>query len=77
MEQHVLTRLRKNFQVDSEDLNDVTFTGQRIRWTQEHQIGPYIEVSQEQELGEIPVERRKTSTAQLRCIQGTEVFWDR
>ena len=33
MEQRVLTRLRKDFQVGSEDWNDVTFTGQRIRCT--------------------------------------------
>ena len=32
-EQRVLARLRKDFQVGSEDSNDVTFTGQRIRWT--------------------------------------------
>ncbi len=28
----VITRLRKDFQVGSEDRNDVTFVGQRIRW---------------------------------------------
>ena len=32
MEQRVLTRLRKYSKVGSEDWNDVTFTGQRIRW---------------------------------------------
>ena len=61
MEQRVLTRLGKDFQVGSEDWNDVTFTGQRIRWTQEDsQNGPYIEVSQSKandELEEVPVER--------------------
>ena len=31
MEQRVLTRLRKDFQVGAEDWNDVAFTGQRIR----------------------------------------------
>ena len=31
MEQRVLASLRKDFQVGSEDWNDVTFTGQRIR----------------------------------------------
>ena len=35
LEQRVLTRLRKDFQVGPEDWNDVTFTGQRIRWTQD------------------------------------------
>ena len=39
MEQRVLTRLRKDFQVGPEDWNDATFTGQRIRWTQAHQTG--------------------------------------
>ena len=60
MEQRVLTRLRKYFQVVSEDWNDVAFTRQRIRWTQDPQIGPYIEVSQEkaiEDLEEIPVKR--------------------
>ena len=33
MEQRVLARLTKHFRVGSEDWNDVTFTGQRIRWT--------------------------------------------
>ena len=60
MEQRVLTRLRKDFQVGSEDWNGVTFTGQRIRWTKNSQTGSYIEVREEkaiEELEEIPVER--------------------
>ena len=47
MEQRVLTRLRKDFQVGSEDWNPVTFTGQRIRSTKDPKTGSYIEVSQE------------------------------
>ena len=39
MEQRVLTRLRKDFLVDSEDWNDVAFTRQRIRWTQDSKTG--------------------------------------
>ena len=39
------TRLRKDFQVGSEGWNDVAFAGQRIRWTQDSQNGPYVEVS--------------------------------
>ena len=39
VEQRVLTRLRKDFQVGSEDWNDVTLTGQRIRGTQDSQNG--------------------------------------
>ena len=38
---------------------DVAFTGQRIRWTQDSQNGPYIGVTQNKatdELEEIPVE---------------------
>ena len=60
MEQRVPTRLRKDFQVGSEDWNAVTFTGQRFRWTKDPQTGSHIEVSQEraiEELEEIPVER--------------------
>ena len=60
MEERVLTGLRKYFQVGSEVWNDVAFTGQRIRWTQDSQNGPYIEVSQDtaiDELEEITVER--------------------
>ena len=60
MAQRVLTRLRKDFQVGPEDWNDVAFTGQRIRWTQDPQTGPYIEVGQEkatEELEAFPAER--------------------
>ena len=60
MEQRVLARLRKDYQVGSEDWNDVLFTGQRIRWMTDPQLGPSIEVSQEraiEELEQIPVEK--------------------
>ena len=60
MEQRVPTRLRKDFQVCSEDWNDVTFTRQRIRWTTDPQSGSCIEDGQQKaidELEEIPVER--------------------
>ena len=60
MEQRVLTRLRQDFLVGSEDWNDVSFTRQRTRWTQDSQNGPYIEISQNKaidELEEILVER--------------------
>ena len=59
-EQRVLARLRKDFQVGSEDWNDVTFTGQRILWMRDDQSGSCIEVSLEkaiEELEEISVER--------------------
>ena len=60
LEQRVLARLRKDFQVGSEDWNGVSFTGQRIRWTKHSQLGSCIEVSQQKaidELEKIPVER--------------------
>ena len=60
MEQRARARLCKDFQVDSEDWNDVTFTAQRIRWMKDSQSGRCIEVSQQKaidELEEIPVER--------------------
>ena len=53
IEQRVLSRLRKDFQVGSEDWNVVLFTGQRIRWTKDSQSGPSIEVSQEKAIGEL------------------------
>ena len=52
MEQHVLDRRRKDFQVGSEDWNDVTYTGQRIRWTKNSQPGSCIEVSQRKAIDE-------------------------
>ena len=60
MEQRVLNRLRKDSQADSEEWNDAVFAGQRVRWTQDSQNGPHIEVSQNKtidELEEIPVEQ--------------------
>ena len=68
MEQRVLTRLRNYFPVGSEDWNDVAFTGPRIRWTQDSQHGPFVEVSQNKaidELEDIPVER--TTKEDLHC----------
>ena len=60
MEQRVLTRLRQDFQVGSEDWNDVAFTGQRNRWTQDSQTGRTLKVSQDKaidEMEEIPMKR--------------------
>ena len=76
MEQRVLTKLRKDFQVGSEDWNDVAFTGQRIRWTQDSQNGPYIEVSQNKaidELEEIPVERN--TKEDLQCTPSMHTIY--
>ena len=73
IEQRVLTRLGKYFQVGSEDWNDVAFTGQRIRWTHDTQNGPYIEVSQNKAvdvLEEIPVEQKPAGTVKIGCRVG-------
>ena len=59
IEQRVSARLRKDFQVGSEDWNDVLFTGQRFPWMKNPQLGPIIEASQEEaieKLEGIPVE---------------------
>ena len=60
MEQRVLSRLGKYFQVGSEVWNSVGFTRKRIRWPEDSPNRLYIEVSQEKaidELEKIPVER--------------------
>ena len=65
VEQRVMTRLRNYFLAGSEDWSDVANRGQRIRWTQDSQNGPYIEVSQKKaidELEEIQVERNTQCT---------------
>ena len=82
MEQRVLIRLRPDFQVGSEDWNDVTCTGQRIRWIQAPRTGSFIEVGQENAMEESEGSQwneihKKTSNAHVQCCQGTEAFWDR
>ena len=57
MEQRVLAGLGKDFQLGSEDWNDVTFTGQTVRWINDSQSGSYIDKAID-ELEEIPVERK-------------------
>ena len=74
MEQHVLTRQTKDSLVGSEDCDDVTFTRHRIRWTQDSQNGPYIEVSQNKatdELEEIPLERK--TKEDLHCTPSQKI----
>ena len=68
-----LTRLGKDFQVGSDDWNDVAFTRQRIRWTQDSQDGPYIEVSQGKAIDEIPVERN--SKEDLHCTPSMHTMY--
>ena len=45
-ESKVLSSLRKNFAVGSEDKNDIMFVGQRIRWKTHGKYGSYISVDQ-------------------------------
>ena len=45
-ESKVLSNLRKNFAVGSEDKNDIMFVGQRIKWKTHEKYGPYISVDQ-------------------------------
>ena len=45
-ESKVLTSLRKNFAVGSEDKNDIMFVGQRIKWKTHEKYGSYISVDQ-------------------------------
>ena len=45
-ESKVLSSLRKNFAVGSEDKNDIMFVGQRIKWKTHDKYGSYISVDQ-------------------------------
>ena len=45
-EEKVLTRIRKDFTVGSEDQNDIMFVGHRIRWKKHDKYGHYISVDQ-------------------------------
>ena len=45
-EAKVLSSLRKNFAVGSEDKNDIIFVGQRIKWKTHDKYGSYISVDQ-------------------------------
>ena len=45
-EKEIMGRLRKDFQVGSEDKNDCLFVGQRIQWKQDDKHGWYINVHQ-------------------------------
>ena len=41
-EKTILQKLREEFQVGSEDKNDVLFVGQPLRWYEDKKNGPYI-----------------------------------
>ena len=71
MEQRVLTRLRNDFHASAEDWHDVAFTRQGIRWTQDSQNEPYIEVGQEKafdELEEISAKDDSHYTSSMQTI---------
>ena len=60
-EKEILGRLRKDFQVGSEDNNDCLFVGQRIQWKRDDKHGWYINVHQNvaiDELQEISFDKR-------------------
>ena len=46
-QRRVVTALRRDFQVGSEDKNDIMFVGQRIRWTKDKKGYSYIRVDQD------------------------------
>ena len=60
MEQRVPASVRKDFQVGSEGWNDVTFTGQRIRWMKDSQSGSCIEVTQQKAIDELEEISKRT-----------------
>ena len=41
-EDKILASIRKDFNVGSEDKNDIMFVGQRIKWKTHDKFGPYI-----------------------------------
>ena len=49
----IMGRLRKDFQVGSEDKNDWLFVGQRIQWKQDDKHGWYINVHQNVAIDEL------------------------
>ena len=49
----IMGRLRKDFQVGSEDKNDCLFVGQRIQWKQDDKHGWYINVHQNVAIDEL------------------------
>ena len=52
-EKEIMGRLRKDFQVGSEDKNDCLFVGQRIQWKQDDKHGWYINVHQNVAIDEV------------------------
>ena len=69
MEHRVPSRLRKDFQVGSEDWNDVALTGQRIRWTQDSPKG--------RTLNSVKTRPLMSWRKSLWNEERTEAYWDR
>ena len=61
-----LEKIKRHFTVGHEDVNDLMFTGQRVRWVfDEHKKKKYISIDQElsvQELEEIPIPKHLKDT---------------
>ena len=45
-ENKILASIRKDFNIGSEDKNDIVFIGQRIKWKTHDKYGPYISADQ-------------------------------
>ena len=59
-EKRVLSKIRKDFNVGSEDKNDIMFVGQRIKWKNHEKFGSYVSCDQKlavDQLEEIKVEK--------------------
>ena len=68
-EKEIMGRLRKDFQVGSEDKNDCLFVGQRIHWKHDDKHGWYINVHQNiaiDELQEIAFDKKLKDDTPLR-----------
>ena len=64
----IVNMIRTDFQVGPEDLNDVMFVGQRIRWIDKNEVWGYIKVDQTvkiEELAETSLESGKADTLSL------------
>ena len=69
-----MARIRKNFQVGSEDKNDCVFVGQQFLWKHDPQRGDYMNFRQNvaiDELQEIDCEKRLKDDVQLNSAMHT------
>ena len=61
-ESKVLSSLRKNFAVGSEDKNDIMFVGQRIIWKIHDKYGPYISVGQKLAVDSMQLKKSRSTS---------------